>query len=83
MVPGLVENSVMGGLYQPRFHVNIADVLICSSVPNENPSKRVLIKFGAALPGPFDANTGPKNAKATKIRFEAFHASKGVIRMDL
>jgi len=60
-----------------RVEVNVMDVLIGCRVAKKYPSEIIMVKFGASVACPFNANMRSKNSEAGEVGFVAKVALKG------
>ena len=76
-IPGLVKSRMVACLDNTHVEVNVTDVLIGCRVAKKYPSEIVVVKFGASVACPLNANTRSKNSEAGEVRFVAKVALKG------
>jgi hypothetical protein len=60
-----------------RVEVDVTDVLISCRVAKEYPCEIVVVKFGASVACPLNANTRSKDSEAGEVGFVAKVALKG------
>jgi hypothetical protein len=75
-IPGLIESRMVACLDNTRVEVDVSDVLIGCRVAKKYSSELVVVKFGASLACPLNANTRSKDSEAGEVGFVAKVALK-------
>ena len=70
-IPLLVKLSVVAALCQTSVNIEIKNVLVSRRIAEKYPMEVVSVEFAASIAGPFDANSGAKQFKGSKVGFDA------------